>query len=61
MTNRRALELDPQSVEAHTNLAVIFARIGRRADAIRELQAALKIAPNDPALRQRLAQLQGGR
>jgi tetratricopeptide (TPR) repeat protein len=43
-----AVLLDPEMADAHAALGASFARQGRRDEALRELQAALKLQPNHP-------------
>ncbi len=43
---RQALDLDPQFVDAHYNLALLMHQKGRRARAMRELRKVLKLEPD---------------
>jgi tetratricopeptide (TPR) repeat protein len=45
---RKALELDPELAEAHTQFGVTLTRLGRYDDAIAEFQEALRIRPDHP-------------
>lgn len=51
---RRALQLDPQSVELLNNLAISIARQGRDDEAISLYQQALKVRKDDPVTRRNL-------
>jgi DNA-binding winged helix-turn-helix (wHTH) protein/thioredoxin-like negative regulator of GroEL len=42
---RRAVDLDPENHEARRELAFLMSSIGRRADALKEMDAAIAIAP----------------
>ena len=44
---RRALELSPNSVEAHSALGFIYAKQGRLQDAVQENLTAVRLAPRD--------------
>jgi Tfp pilus assembly protein PilF len=44
---KKALEKDPNSAAAHNNLAVAYEKKGLFEDALKEYEAALKIAPNN--------------
>ncbi len=44
---KKALEADPRSVSARNNLAVAYERKGLFQEALKEYEAALKIAPNN--------------
>lgn len=48
---RRALELDPQSVEAQTNLAIVLDHRGEPDVALRMYEGILKQKPDDPEVR----------
>jgi len=54
---RKALELDPKSSAAHTNLGSSLARSGERAEAEQHFRAALAADPQNEAARKALAQL----
>ena len=56
---QRVLETDPTHVPAHNNLATVFALHGERELAIQELQCSLDIDPEQPEVREQLAELQG--
>jgi len=45
---RKAIELDPTMDRAHHFAGVALIRLGRPSEAIAELEAELKLAPNDP-------------
>jgi Flp pilus assembly protein TadD len=49
-----ALRLAPDSSDAHYNVGVLLAREGRFAEAIAELEAAQRLSPFDPEIRQSL-------
>src|SRR5438445_4354836 len=51
---RRALEIDPNSLQALNDLGIVLARMGRPAEAIPFYQKALTIRP-DPATKRNLA------
>ena len=44
---RRALEINPNSVNAHRNLGFLLAGTGNAAEAIAQYEAALRLAPNN--------------
>ena len=46
---RRTLEINPEAVEAHNNLAVAIYRLGRKEEAVAHLREAMRIDPEDPA------------
>jgi tetratricopeptide (TPR) repeat protein len=52
-----AIRLKPAFVEAHVNLALLYARIGRREDTQRELEAAYRLRPDWPGVREALERL----
>lgn len=54
---RKALELDPKSSAAHTNLGSSLARSGQRAEAEQHFRAALAADPQNEVARKALAQL----
>jgi Flp pilus assembly protein TadD len=54
---RAALQLDPDSFEAHRDLGVVLALRGDREEAIAALRAALRIRPDDPQVKANLALL----
>lgn len=54
---RKALELDAKSLDAHLGLARLAMREGKDAEAIRQLQAAVKARPDHPAAVMMLASL----
>jgi len=53
----RILEIDPNQPDAHYNLAICLARIGRRERATEHLREALRLQPGHAAARQSLARL----
>jgi tetratricopeptide (TPR) repeat protein len=54
---RKALELDPKSSAAHTNLGSSLARSGKRAEAEQHFRAAIAADPQNDVARKALAQL----
>jgi tetratricopeptide (TPR) repeat protein len=56
-----ALRLEPTSTDVHYRLAGVFARLGRRDEAILELKAALQLDPNYSEATAQLRALQAGR
>jgi superkiller protein 3 len=54
---RSAIEAKPTYVAAHNNLAITLERMGQRAEAIKILEKALKIAPDDPDVRANLERM----
>jgi protein O-mannosyl-transferase len=50
----KALRIKPDYADAHSNLGTVLACLGRLDDAIAAYEAALKIAPNDEAIRYKL-------
>jgi tetratricopeptide (TPR) repeat protein len=52
---RKAIELDPTMDRAHHFAGVALIRLGRPSEAIAELEAELKLAPNDPDTQYNLA------
>ena len=52
---RKAIELDPNMYRAHHFAGVALIRLGRPSEAIPELEAELKLAPNDPDTQYNLA------
>lgn len=60
---RRAAEYAPDSPDAHWGLAVTYDALGQAADAVREFEEFLRLAPRSgfaPNARARLAELRGG-
>jgi len=55
---RQATAIDPQDPEFHMNLASSLAATGRISEARAEAETALKMAPNDPTIRDLVARLQ---
>jgi Flp pilus assembly protein TadD len=55
-----AIADDPANVAARTGLAWSLARLGRRDEAIAELERALALAPGDPRLVRNLELLRAG-
>lgn len=53
----KAIKIDPGIELAYIDLSAIYADAGRRDDSLRELKAALKLAPNDVNVHWRLARL----
>ena len=43
---REALQMDPSHVDARNGLAIVFSAVGRHDEAVRELQAAIALAPH---------------
>jgi tetratricopeptide (TPR) repeat protein len=57
---RRVVALDsPFAADAHVNLAVSLAQLGRRQEAVQSLEKALAINPNNQLAREHLASLRG--
>ncbi len=54
-TFKRMIELWPDSAEAHGQLGGFYAQAGRKADAVRELERAVQLAPGDAQLKKVLA------
>jgi Flp pilus assembly protein TadD len=54
---RKALELDPKSSAAHTNLGTSLARSGNYAEAAKHFRAALEVDPKNAVAQKGLAQL----
>ena len=52
-----ALRLDPSLVGAHFNVAILLYKLGRNQDAIDEVDQFIKLAPNDPDIKQAKALL----
>ena len=52
---RKAIELDPATERAHHFAGVALIRLGRPSEAIPELEAELKLSPNDPDTQYNLA------
>lgn len=46
---RTALRLRPDDVRSHFGIGAALAKTGRRAEAVRELQVFLQLAPDTPA------------
>jgi Flp pilus assembly protein TadD len=55
---QQAVELKPDSVEAHNQLGLIQAQQGKLAEAISQFQEALRLRPNDPLAQQSLKRAQ---
>jgi tetratricopeptide (TPR) repeat protein len=53
----QVLALDPQSADAHNEMAFALMNLGRRDEAISQLQEALKLDPSNSAVRDNLARL----
>jgi tetratricopeptide (TPR) repeat protein len=53
----KAVSLDPEQPRHRSNLAVAYAALDRREDALKEVFAALSKAPSDPLLRHQLDRL----
>jgi tetratricopeptide (TPR) repeat protein len=58
---QETLRVDPRAALAHALLAEIHARQGQRADAIKSLQAALKLKPDEEAWKRRLEELKAAK
>src|SRR5256885_16011828 len=54
---KEAIELDPESPDAHLNLGMTYADQDRREEAKEEFKAALELDPDDPVARHELAAL----
>jgi len=52
---KRALAIDPHSVPALNNLAIVLARLGQPNEAIPLYERALKVRPDDPVTKRNLA------
>jgi Tfp pilus assembly protein PilF len=48
----KVLAFDPSSAAAHNNLAVAYEKKGLRDEARREYESALKLAPDDPRIKE---------
>ena len=57
---QRAIALDGARPEPHLGLGLLYANANRRADAVRELRAALQRQPNDPEIQYQLGRLLEG-
>ncbi len=55
---RSVLQKQPAALEARTNMAILFAQNKQPAKAVEQLEAARKIAPENPAINWQLAQMQ---
>ena len=51
------IQIDPKGAVPHALLAEVYARQGKKADARKELQAALKLKPDEPEWKRRLDEL----
>lgn len=56
-----ALALDPESLSAHSALALVYERQGKIAEAIHQLEVVLERNPDSAADREKLAELRGSR
>ena len=56
---QHVLEIDPNHVAAHNNLATVCALHGDVDQAMRELQLSLDLDPNQPEVREQLEDLEG--
>jgi tetratricopeptide (TPR) repeat protein len=54
---REAIAADPEHAEAHLELGLALADMGKGAEGLAELEIAVKLAPEDPMARQELASL----
>ena len=54
---RKAIEINPRHADAHRNLGVALGFQGRVDEAIREVQAALRLQPDSAEAREQLARL----
>jgi len=54
---RRAVDLAPQNAEAHRNLGVALAMLGKLDEGIAEVREAVKIQPESPSAQSSLADL----
>jgi tetratricopeptide (TPR) repeat protein len=55
---KRALQIDPNSVDAHNNLGAALGQMGRISEAIEQVKAALRIKPNYIDARHNLTKLE---
>ncbi|MCI5160173.1 MAG: tetratricopeptide repeat protein, partial [Candidatus Electrothrix sp. AUS1_2] len=51
----RAVQNDPNSAEAHTNLGVAYIQVGKNNKALKSLKKGVKLAPGDPFAQYNLA------
>ena len=51
------IQVDPRAALPHALLAEVYARQGKKAEAKKELQAALKLNPDEPAWKRRLEEI----
>jgi tetratricopeptide (TPR) repeat protein len=51
----RGVAIRPERADVHANLAGAYLRVGRRDDALRELQIAVDLAPDTMRYREELA------
>ena len=58
---RRAVEMQPDFLEAHNNLGILLARSGHLDEAIEQFRQALEIAPGSAEVRRNLDIALGGR
>jgi Flp pilus assembly protein TadD len=56
-----ALEIKPDSVEAHNNLGLALLQLGRSGEAIDQFQQALRIKPDYPEAQRNLQRAQAAR
>ena len=56
-TRNAFFDLDPENVEAHTNLACAFTKLGRKTEAFEACQKAIELAPKDAGVYARLGGL----
>ncbi len=54
---QKTIRIDPRMELAHLDLGVLYINAGRRDDALRELEVAAKLSPNDVNVHWRLARL----
>jgi Flp pilus assembly protein TadD len=54
---KHAIELEPDYPDGHLNLGLAYADLGRIEEALAELQAAIRLAPQDPLPKHELAAL----
>jgi tetratricopeptide (TPR) repeat protein len=52
-----SIQIDPKAALPHALLAEVYARQGKKAEAKKELQAALKLNPDEPSWKRRLDEL----
>jgi Tfp pilus assembly protein PilF len=54
-----AIGIDPDQVESHRNLGVLYIEMGRLQEAVREFQIASDLDPGNTSLRESLEMLKG--